>query len=207
MDLWNAAKVGDYWKLMAILDSGTDPNLTRWSGSTALHRAAGEGQSRCVALLLQRGANINSKAAWGWYTPLHLACKKGHEEICEMLIMKGANWKAKDKEGKTPMRWAIDGNNSSLGQKMESLDTKIQKEKFAKEQEAERQRNMKETDDKRRRQAERMAKMKAEQEALRQEQERAHQAATHSMRLCAFIALRAVAEIKVRSACCQLVDL
>jgi len=203
VDLWSAAKTGNYFKLQAILDSGTDPNLTRWSGQTALHRAASEGQTKCVYLLLQRGANVNVKAAWGWYTPLHLACRNGHEEAAELLLRSGANWKAKDKEGKTPMRWAIDGNNSVVGNKIEMIDTQLTRERIAKEAAAERQRKIKEEEERRQRQAARMAQLQAEEEAAREAEEEARQLAAEAAEIAAFCALAAAAEAKMRNAILQ----
>merc|ERR1711865_15417 len=66
------------------------------------------------------------------------------------------------------------------------------------EQEIERQKKMKEEEEKRQRQAERMAKLKAEQEALREENERRLQAAASAAYQCAFVAMCAVEEAHAR---------
>ena len=112
MDQWRAARLGRVDILDDILaEEGANPNLTRWSGSTALHKAAAEGHADCVELLLDKGADVNMRAAWGWYSPLHLAMRGGHEDVGMLLLERGGNWKAVDKHNKTPMRWAIDAGH------------------------------------------------------------------------------------------------
>ena len=86
MDQWRAARLGRVDILDDILaEEGANPNLTRWSGSTALHKAAAEGHADCVELLLDKGADVNMRAAWGWYSPLHLAMRGGHEDVARLV--------------------------------------------------------------------------------------------------------------------------
>ena len=63
----------------------------RWSGFTLLHRAAENGHTDIVELLLSLGAKIDCQSVWGWYTPLHLAAGNGWKETSLFLLEKGAN--------------------------------------------------------------------------------------------------------------------
>jgi len=45
-------------------------------------------------------------------TPLHRAASKVHKEMAELLIAKGADVNAKDKNGRTPLDWAVNWNQA-----------------------------------------------------------------------------------------------
>lgn len=49
-----------------------------------------------VALLLQRGADVNAQSGPGRLTPLHLAARRGTVSITEALLDAGAEIEAKD---------------------------------------------------------------------------------------------------------------
>lgn len=49
-----------------------------------------------VALLLDKGANIESKTRDG-LTPLHCAARSGHEQVVDMLLERGAPISSKTK--------------------------------------------------------------------------------------------------------------
>lgn len=175
MDQWRAARLGRVDILDDILaEEGANPNLTRWSGSTALHKAAAEGHADCVELLLDKGADVNMRAAWGWYSPLHLAMRGGHEDVGMLLLERGGNWEAVDKHQKTPMRWAIDAGHVVAGNECERRAREIKKARLAAERaekerlaaEAERLR-LEEEERRRRAEAEREARERAERERAR----------------------------------------
>ena len=56
------------------------------------------------------GADVNAKDDQGYNleTPLHKAAFWGNTEIIEFLIAKGAEVNVKNKDGKTPLDWAIE---------------------------------------------------------------------------------------------------
>lgn len=67
---------------------------------TPLHVAAKWGKSNMVSLLLEKGANIESKTRDG-LTPLHCAARSGHEQVVDMLLERGAPISCKTKVNNT----------------------------------------------------------------------------------------------------------
>ena len=59
------ANEGDLDGIRELLDSGINVNFCDIDDRTALHIAACQGQTDVVSLLLQRGANLESKDRWG----------------------------------------------------------------------------------------------------------------------------------------------
>ena len=59
------ANEGDLEGINELLDSGVDVNFHDIDNRTALHIAACQGFADVVALLLERGAEVDSKDRWG----------------------------------------------------------------------------------------------------------------------------------------------
>ncbi|CAJ1396272.1 unnamed protein product [Effrenium voratum] len=79
-----AARDGDAARLVALLDSPQDPNISDDSGNAALHVASECGYADLVfpfqSLLLNAQANYNGDA------PIHKAAHQGHKEVLRILI-------------------------------------------------------------------------------------------------------------------------
>lgn len=89
--LHDLAFKGEVRKASLLLDYGADINpIDEENRSTPLGYAAHWGQPEMVALLLERGADVN-KAGAHWATPLAWARKKGHAEIATLLEQHGAS--------------------------------------------------------------------------------------------------------------------
>lgn len=73
--------------------------------SVSVHAAALSGNAAVMAVLIARGAPVNSRNEQD-STPLDLAALRGHKAIVELLLEKGANPDTKDKIGSTPLHWA-----------------------------------------------------------------------------------------------------
>jgi len=73
---------------------------------TLLHVAAASNNERMVKLLIELGADVNSKDACD-LTPLHYAAMYGKTEIEKLLIEKGAEVDPKDTFSRTPLYYAL----------------------------------------------------------------------------------------------------
>ncbi|KAL0337295.1 UNVERIFIED_CONTAM: Potassium channel AKT1 [Sesamum calycinum] len=118
-----AALRGDDLLLHHLLKRGLDPNESDNNGRTALHIAASKGSANCVLLLLDFGADANSRAAEqnnlellkdivrfggdiskpknNGCTALHVAVCEGNIEIVKFLLDQGANIELGDENGWT----------------------------------------------------------------------------------------------------------
>eukprot|EP00978_Attheya_sp_CCMP212_P032941 scaffold130646_cov43-Attheya_sp.AAC.4 len=85
----------------AIASKESDVNATNEEGETALHFAADRGHSRCVAMLLEAGANPNAADSDG-ISVLHAAVIGDHVETAKLLIDAGANLDSPDRDGDSP---------------------------------------------------------------------------------------------------------
>jgi ankyrin repeat protein len=89
---WEAWQ-GNVALIKALLDKNPALVHEELSGlkesGTLLHYSIGGGHRELVALLLERGANIEAKSSMG--TPLQIAARRPHEDIAEFLLQKGAH--------------------------------------------------------------------------------------------------------------------
>ena len=81
--------------------------------TTPLHNAATEDEPEVVALLLDRGADIeahNEKGA----TPLHVAAAHNKPEVVALLLDRGADIEARSATGHTPLHYAAGYNKPEV---------------------------------------------------------------------------------------------
>lgn len=108
--LHSAIAKGDYASAMKMIEGGVDIEMKDpGAGASALHYAVMKGALPMVGLLLQRGADVNSRTKSGT-TPLHTAVLYGHFEVAEYLLDKGADVNAKSASGVTPLNLALAAN-------------------------------------------------------------------------------------------------
>ena len=60
------------------------------------------------SMLLEKGADVNSRNIGDENTPLHIATNTGQVEIMKMLLQRGANFEVKDGRGRSPLRIGIE---------------------------------------------------------------------------------------------------
>jgi ankyrin repeat protein len=85
--LVEAARGGDVAGVSELLERGTDPDRPILFASALAH-AAGQGHSRVVELLLERGADIEGGRG---LSPLACAARHGHDDVVRLLVERGAD--------------------------------------------------------------------------------------------------------------------
>ena len=83
------------------------------SSQTPLLLAADAGHTKCVRLLLDKGANVKHTDNEG-RTALSLAAKKGHKVVAKLLLKNRAEINAQDKRGNTPLALGAEGNHDAV---------------------------------------------------------------------------------------------
>jgi hypothetical protein len=91
-----AAYFGLTGVIMALLKNKHDPDVKDSYGRTPLSWAAENGHEAVVRLLLDTGADLETKDKDHDRTPLLYAAAKGHEAVVKLLLEKGAELEVKD---------------------------------------------------------------------------------------------------------------
>ena len=84
---------------------------------STLHTAVQKGNGRIVRLLLEYGADCNSKDAAG-LTPLLHATIGGYEEVTDLLLLYGAGVQHVDDYHRSALHWAVIQGRERLVQKL-----------------------------------------------------------------------------------------
>lgn len=103
---------GDAIKLSALLKEQPHlANTIREKDSwTPLHGAACNGNTECVKLIIDAGADVNVQSC-NQSSALHCAAEYGYTEIVSLLLEAHANPNLKDFKGKTALDWAMWNNH------------------------------------------------------------------------------------------------
>ena len=107
-----AAVQGNTEMLLAALDASCDVDAINSDGDTSLTCAVREGQTDCVRLLLQRGANVRTSG----YMPANIAAERGNKEMLLALLDAGCEADEPDWIGDTPLMLAAKTGNTDCVQ-------------------------------------------------------------------------------------------
>jgi ankyrin repeat protein len=109
--------------MQLLLEKGADVNAADLTGWTALHWAA-RNNSKIIPLLIQTGANINTRTIFS-ATPLWEAAYRGNKKAIELFLEAGADIEACDYNGTTPLMAACSGNDIALVQLLVEKGAKV----------------------------------------------------------------------------------
>ncbi|NXG20623.1 PP16A phosphatase, partial [Grallaria varia] len=99
--LLEAAARHDADEVRQFLESGISPDLCNEDGLTALHQSCIDDCVSVVSVLLDAGADANSRDTELW-TPLHAAATCGHLHLVQLLVQRGADLLAVNSDGNMP---------------------------------------------------------------------------------------------------------
>ena len=119
-------------------------NAQEYDGNTALIRAAHNGDTEIVKLILQKDrSGIDIQTDDYKVTALMIACSNGHAAVIELLIRSGANLDLKDKYNKTAFQ-ILDEQGDDLSQaektRLKDLPRLIRQEQLQQQQQLQKQR-------------------------------------------------------------------
>lgn len=102
-----------------LFEHQADPNVVDAVGHPPLYYAGNRLESdaidakvagRLVSMFAERGANLDLAHGVKRCAPLHMAARRGHADFAAALVRHGANIEARDSNGETPLRRAVNCN-------------------------------------------------------------------------------------------------
>ncbi len=110
---WAAAEGSDESIELLLKQPRIDLEIPNKSGQTPLLRAADAGHTKCIRMLLGKGANVKHADNEG-RTALSLTAIKGHKVVAKLLLKNNAEINAQDKRGNTALALAAEKNHDAV---------------------------------------------------------------------------------------------
>jgi ankyrin repeat protein len=110
-DLFDALLTEDLTLLTELLEAGCDVNVQDEEGRTALIQAAIYNNVEVVHILIQNGANVNTRDFFGGNAALHFTAQNYSLEILQILLINKAEVDIQDINGNTPLFKAVFNSN------------------------------------------------------------------------------------------------
>lgn len=109
---WAAAEGSEESIELLLYQPSIELDIPDKFDQTPLLRAADAGHTKCVRMLLDKGANVKHSDHDG-RTALSLAALKGHKVVAKLLFKRGADINTQDKKGNTPLALAAENNHDA----------------------------------------------------------------------------------------------
>ncbi|XP_014072017.1 ankyrin repeat domain-containing protein 29 isoform X2 [Salmo salar] len=119
-----ASYSGHYDCARELIMQGTDINLQRETGSTALFFASQQGHNEVVKLLFEFGGSTEFQTKDGG-TALSAACQYGHSKVVDTLLKNGANVHDQLHDGATPLFLASQEGHVTVIRQLLSSGAKV----------------------------------------------------------------------------------
>jgi ankyrin repeat protein len=101
-----------------LLELGVEPDARDGGGHTPLYCLANEcgaaAGADVVYALVDAGADVNAPCGSKRCTPLHMAARRGSVAIAQALLERGADPAARDTQGVTPLRRALNCRKTAV---------------------------------------------------------------------------------------------
>ncbi len=110
---WAAAEGSEESIELLLNQPSIDLEIPDKFGQTPLLRAADAGHTKCVRMLIDKGANVKHADNEG-RTALSLAAIKGHKVVAKLLLKNHAEINAQDEKGNTPLALAAEKNHDAV---------------------------------------------------------------------------------------------
>ena len=106
--LMQASIKGNFACCEELIQAGSDPNACTSYGWSSVHFAAALGKDRCLAVLLQSGANevLLDQPDDSGFCPIHLSAMGGHTSCIDVLVRNGHSLSVRSHEHATPLHLA-----------------------------------------------------------------------------------------------------
>jgi ankyrin repeat protein len=114
-DLFDALLTEDLTLLTELLAAGCDVNAQDEEGRTALIQATLYNNFEVVQILIEHGANVNTRDFFNGYAALHFAARNYSLELLQLLLKHKAEVDLKDINGNTPLFLAVFNANGKGG--------------------------------------------------------------------------------------------
>jgi len=112
--LHEASALGNLAMVELLLRLGADANAKDGGDHSPLYCLANEYRASegggVVRALVDGGANVNANDGVKRCTALHMAARRGNVDVIDALVDGGADREARDSEGETPLRRAVNCN-------------------------------------------------------------------------------------------------